>query len=475
MKSPINDSDLKRICASVNIICTAFTAGIIMGVTCATMADYSAATQRDVASLGGFFACRGVGGLLGVVITSWVSKLNSRLPAKQWLCATYIMCSGLMSWIAVLVMGNSSWQLYTLWMVFLLQGIGIGAVSLLSTILLLQMWGQRSRSWSIARVLFWNAGGLFAFALRMRFDVLTAHAITAVMALLPAICSAAEIFIVAMHQGSVRECAEDVSLCVWITAYEASLEAPESVAMKSLLEAMTCTVAEEEQLYERTDDYMENLGRLQLPSLQEEIAAQINREKAADRKAAVNDILSNRNAPSQGKISVDRYFKAQQGGALTDGDMRRNSALTLTYAGLGVTDLLCTREETGIQLCPMNVYYALANFAGWSVGLLLLFGCWITQYELDLGRSPHVRGYFAMIYLGSCTLGCFLSIGLQCFVSSSTMLRLQLLLISASSVLMLLLMRSYLFSVVAIAIFGLSIGSINVHVLYISGDYGCTM
>jgi hypothetical protein len=137
-----------------------------------------------------------------------------------------------------------------------------------------------------------------------------------------------------------------------------------------------------------------------------------------------------------------------------------------------------TLPSSNILLLPMKLRLLFSLFYFIYVGIEMGFGGWIASYVIlqDLTSSTSDAAYITSIFYGFLALGRICAIPMAIFISTTTMLRIQLSLsVICGIILLSLAHQSYNLAVTCAALLGFSLSSLFPLVMTLVSDYGFTM
>ena len=505
----------------------------------ASIHEFAISIDVNDTSMGRMFVYRGIGFLLGAVLSMRILRMESLHLSKHAICSILAIIAGsALAFIPVFSThisqyGNSEnkwlWTLF-IGILFFIQGFCFGGIDAFSALSISEMWGQRTQPWMQSKNLFANFGALLGPSLVSSYGYNVAFMLIGSLGLFSLVGSGLYYMniLIRMKLGMSLQ---DTDL----TSHELRELSHQLIAMQDeeneeVLEASLEKIAIEDEMKSTRDLELALSPRARL---QEDVVFRVLEEAHYTRSLSNVSSPVGRTPTVSFDFTMPTVFSPRRRLGTQDSTysaLTANSLHSIGEDSSGVFPALNhtlsfaspalarsvrrTRKPVGIVFVPVEVRLLLALLVFWQLGLLCAFGGWIGTYVGSMGESsptllagvrhssvyevlsqhgrrqlflntaasPDPAASALTIFYATQILGGVLSVPASVVFSTSTLLRCQLTMAIIAASLLLVPIHSLpsltaAHNVVqgAAGLMGLGLGCMYPLIMTIVNDYGATM
>jgi len=422
--------------------------------------------------IGRMFVYRGLGFLLGALMSIKLLHAPKLYFSKHMICCVLVIVAGISLSLVPIAAEHfaqpgqhSGLMGVVVGLLFFIEGMCFGGIDAFSALAIAEMWGHRTQPWMQTKNLFSNLGCLIGPALVNAYNYRIAYVAIALIG-----CSSLLGFAMNAGNNYVRKWmklppADCDVVCVELSTLTHSLEVAEPC------DEMSTDIESNEK-----DDLVEHV---------------------------INEIhfdQNNQNSPGSQLVkrfelpSPQRRVNSREFTTTAPPSPCVHSPLPFASPELARYVRSSKAKAMGIVLVPRNVRIILAALVFWELGLLCAYGGWIGTYveTFDL-QSRHNQPFtvddaesaaaeILAVFYGAQIVGSILSVPVSVIVSTSALLRCQLLLAVLAGVLMCVPHSVYgsvewllMMTGAQAGLMGLALGCMYPLIMTVVNDYGATM
>jgi len=431
--------------------------------------------------IGRMFVYRGVGFLLGALLSIKLLRVPNLYFSKHMICCVLILVAGLsLSMVPVVAQHypahtKHNWVLVTMvGSLFFIEGMCFGGIDAFSALAISEMWGQRTQPWMQTKNLFANFGCLIGPALVDGYGYHHAYLLIALLG-----CFSMAGFALDLANNRIRACLK-------LPEVDRTLVCAELGMISHSLDAMDDPFAPDDHATENEENEWDDLVLRVLDDVEHShrFGPGQNSSPRGGEQAATYDFSSPRKRTNTFESTATPTHSPSG-----------KAPPSLTFASPELAH--CVRHKLkpmSIVLVPHNVRLLLALFVFWDLGLLCAYGAWISTYvetfDLDDGMGHSISEHDAQsaaaqvlaIFYATQIIGSILSVPASVVFSTTALLRCQLVLAVAAGVLMCVPHAAYssagwLIAVTGLeaGLMGLALGCMYPLIMTVVNDYGATM
>ena len=414
------------------------------------------------------FVYRGLGFLLGALLSIKLLHAPNLYLSKHFICCILVIIAGLSLSLVPIVAAHfalpgqrSGLTGVMVGLLFFVEGLCFGGIDAFSALAIAEMWGHRTQPWMQTKNLFSNLGCLIGPALVNAYNYRIAYTAIALIG-----CSSLLGFAMDAGNNYVRKWMKlppvgcDV-VCVELSALAHSME--------GMVDEMSSDIESNEN-----DDLVEHV---------------INEIQYDQCDSSGNQLVKRFEFPSPQKCVNSKEFSIT-----APPSPSIHSPLPFASPELARYVRSSKAKAMGIVLVPRNVRIILAALVFWELGLLCAYGGWIGTYveTFDL-QSRHNQPFtvddaesaaaeIIAVFYGAQIVGSILSVPVSVIVSTSALLRCQLMLAVLAGLLMCVPHSVYssvewllMMTGAQAGLMGLALGCMYPLIMTVVNDYGATM
>lgn len=478
--------DIPRVLASCVVYGAVVCYGACIGVLGSAIPILAEKLDVEPTDLGSLFAYRGGGYFFGALFCSWfLNRYDGKdILSKQMLVFFSIAISGFAT-----VLLSQTMSLMVIRGLFSIQGAGFGGVDTFGVIAISEMWGQRMQPWMQGKSFIFGMGGIVGPA------IVNSHSLNATFV----ICGLLSLtsLIGLWGESGFSHFLSDEKL----TNERVDMAPPSCYNLEAppLPPGRSPSRSEYDSSREHDSDF-QPLSRSEsiISSVFEATAPVAPAELLSSELMEIQDSLDHVDVGSW--VDGSEHMDDMISGILHKSEINPTSMLckpncsavdnledpelypinrTLSFATPKIVDYIedVPDQYSSIYLVPVGIQRLLALQMLAYFGLYYSYAGWIPTYVAMSGIAsrPEDGAYLAGVYYTSMSIGCFLSILLAVGLSTTTMMRLSLSMITLGCLCLLVLPETLTCTALTSAILGYAVSAMYPLILAIPNDYSFTM